>query len=229
MSTRGEGSAGRFDSTRAEVIADLEDERFNEQCLQDTDKFEFARVCGKDVPIKLSNIEGLYVDSNDGKAEAGNEITYELLRSLKIIDKGVENRTSLRDLHDMMTRDDNVPFTTKLSKIKVYYLKKPIEDPEEVVILVKSFVSVNKSITDAKRGSNHSNSFDICANIVSEVQHKLTVDTIFVRPNYNDRFQGHAKKVEEFINVYFDKQWNRERMKPLWNYNDGTANWKRDV
>ena len=122
-----------------EVITDLEDERFNEQCLQDTDKFEFARVCGKDVPIKLSNIEskhfalvtfylstGLYVDSNDGKAEVGNEITYELLRSLKIIDEGVENRTSLRDLHDMMTRDDNVPFITKLSKIKVYYLKKPI-------------------------------------------------------------------------------------------------------
>lgn len=42
-------------------------------------------------------------------------------------------------------------------------------------------------------------------------------------------FQGHAKKVEEFINVYFDKQWNRERMRPLWNYNDGTENWKKDV
>lgn len=190
-----------------EVIDNLGDERFDLDRCPETGhvyktrvNLEFARVCGKDFPIKLSNVEGkhfalvtfylstgLYVDPMDGKAELGNDITYELLRSMKIIDKGVDNRTFVRDLHDMMTTDNNVPFIKKLSKIKVHYLKQPIEDPDEIALLVRSFVSVSKSIADAKRGSNHSNSFDICANIVSEVQRKLTVHSLFVRPNYTGR------------------------------------------
>eukprot|EP00956_Cyclotella_meneghiniana_P043612 scaffold279613_cov202-Cyclotella_meneghiniana.AAC.1 len=60
---------------------------------------------------------------------------------MKIIDKGVDNRTFVRDLHDMMTTDNNVPFIKKLSKIKVHYLKQPIEDPDEIALLVRSFVS----------------------------------------------------------------------------------------